>query len=60
MAQLQDEGRFSELMSLREEMKVLPFGDVWEEYLRRQKVPSEDAWFSDCMKYEKEVLSGRA
>lgn len=60
MAQLQDEGRFSELMSLREEMKVLPFGDVWEEYLRRQEVPSEEAWFSDCMKYEKEVLSGRA
>ena len=28
-----DEANFSEQMMLQEEMKTLPYGDVWEEYL---------------------------
>jgi L-rhamnose isomerase len=55
---LQDSGSFSKLMVMQEELKTLPFGAVWEEYLRRQKVPSSD-WFSLAEKYEREELRKR-
>jgi L-rhamnose isomerase len=46
-------------MVLQEELKTLPFGAVWEEYLARQNVPGAD-WFSRVEKYEDEVLRKRA
>ena len=60
MSQLQDQRNFTELMSLREQVKVLPFGDIWDEYCRRMGVPLERDWFADCMEYEKDELSARA
>lgn len=36
---------------------MLPFGDVWNEYLRRQGM--NDNYYDDVMKYEKDVLSKR-
>ncbi|MDR1837924.1 MAG: L-rhamnose isomerase [Treponema sp.] len=57
---LQNSGNFTEQLMVMEETKTLPFGDVWEEYCRRQNVPANDEeWFGEIMKYEKEVLSGR-
>ena len=57
---LQDLGNFTEQLMLMEEIKTFPFGDVWEEYCRRQNVPADDEeWFGEIMKYEKEVLAGR-
>lgn len=50
---LQDEARFTELMYLNEKMKTYPFGDVWEEYLKRNGVKSE--FFADIENYEKEL-----
>lgn len=50
---LQDEARFTELMYLNEKMKTFPFGDVWEEYLKRQNV--EEDYFEAVEKYEKEI-----
>jgi L-rhamnose isomerase len=58
---LQDSGNFTEQMMVMEETKTLPFGDVWEEYCRRQNVPADDEeWFGEIIKYEKEVLSTRS
>ena len=59
-AKLQEERNFTELMSLREEVKMLPFGDVWDEYCKRAGVLSEHEWFAECKKYEQDVLSKRA
>lgn len=59
MKKLQNNGEFSELMVLGEELKTLPFGDVWEEYCRRQNAKNGIDWFSDVKKYEKEVLAKR-
>lgn len=50
---LQDESRFTELMYLNEKMKTYPFGDVWEEYLKRNGVKSE--FIADIQNYEKEL-----
>lgn len=56
---LQNERNFTKIMSLREQVKVMPFGDIWDEYLRRMGVLPENKWFADCMQYEKDVLSKR-
>ena len=60
LRRLQDEANFTERMMVMEEAKTLPFGDVWEEYCRRQGVPADDEqWFSRITQYEKDVLSKR-
>ena len=55
---LQDEGNFTELFVMQEELKTLPLGDVWEEYLRRENVAG-DNWYETVKQYEKDVLSKR-
>lgn len=57
LKQLQDDGRFTELMAAQEELKVMPFGDIWQEYLSRENVQSD--YISEVKKYEKEVLEVR-
>lgn len=56
---LQDEGRFTELMVLNEEIKTLPFGDIWEQYCKLSNVPTDCELFGEVDKYEKEVLLKR-
>ena len=56
---LQDEGRFTELMVLNEELKTLPFGDIWEQYCKSSGVPTDSELFGEVDKYEKEVLIKR-
>ena len=58
MKDLQDEGDTTSLMALAEEVKLLPLGDVWEEYLSREGVAK--SYIPEIKKYEKEVLSLRA
>lgn len=55
---LQDGGEFTELMVVNEELKMLPYGDIWDEYLRRENAPGSN-WFDEVKRYEKEVLSKR-
>ena len=59
MADLQEKRNFTKLMSLREEVKTLPFGAVWDYYCEKNGVPTENEWFADCEKYEKDVLAKR-
>lgn len=54
---LQDENNFTELMVRQEELKTMPFGAVWEEYLRRESIPQD--YFSEIKRYERDVLSKR-
>ena len=55
---LQDSLNYTELLVMQEEMKFMPYGDVWAEYLKRQNIPNSE-WFNEVKKYEKEVLSLR-
>jgi len=59
LAALQTAGSWTQLMAEQESMKMMPVGAVWEEFCRREGVPSEDAWFGDVMRYEKDVLRFR-
>ena len=42
---------------MQEELKTAPFGDVWEEFLKREKV--EKDYLTTVKEYEKEVLVNR-
>ncbi|MBQ8804815.1 MAG: L-rhamnose isomerase [Tyzzerella sp.] len=59
LKELQDQGKFTELMMLQEELKTYPMGDVWDYYCELENVPVRSAWFEDVKKYEEEVLSAR-
>jgi L-rhamnose isomerase len=58
LIKLQDTRNFSKLMACQEELKTLPFGAVWDEYLAREHIAGSD-WFSEVEKYERDVLSKR-
>ena len=59
MRSLQDAGRWTEIMVSRETAKVLPLGEVWDEYCRRCGVPLDGEWLAEVQRYEREVLSER-
>lgn len=56
---LQDQGRFTELMMLQEEIKTYPMGAVWDYYCERENVPVRENWYKEVQRYEEEVLSSR-
>lgn len=60
LKELQDKGDFTRLMMLQEELKVYPFGDVWNYFCESNNVPAKEDWFKEVEAYEKEVLSKRA
>ncbi len=55
--ELQDKADFTKLMFLQERAKRLPFSALWEEYLLRQGL--DDDYYTEAMRYEKEVLGKR-
>ena len=57
MKKLQDENNFTELMVLSEEMKTMPLGDIWEEFLSRQGI--ESSYIGSIKEYEEKVLVNR-
>ena len=57
LKKLQSESNFTELMYLMEEMKTAPFGDIWNEYLKRENTPGD--YLAEVKKYEQEVLVKR-
>ena len=60
LRELQDGGDFTSLLVRQEELKTLPFGEVWDEYCRLCGVPQDGAWLPEVKHYEKDVLLGRA
>ena len=59
MTEMQNENRWTELMVRAEELKTMPFGDVWNEYCKKCGAPADGEWFETVEKYEKDVLSKR-
>ena len=57
LKKLQDENKFTDIMAITEDMKTMPMGDIWDEYLRRENVVAN--YLAEVKKYEDEVLSKR-
>ncbi|MFV0362845.1 MAG: L-rhamnose isomerase [Suipraeoptans sp.] len=60
LKELQDTQNFTELMVMQEELKLYPFGDVWNYFCEINNVPEKEDYLSEIKKYEKDVLSKRA
>ena len=57
LKELQETSRFTELMVLQEECKLLPLGLAWEAYLTQEGV--EKAYYPAIAAYEKKILEER-
>ena len=53
-ASLQDEADFTSLQAKMEDYKLLPLGDIWNEFLTRENVPID--YLAEVKAYEKNVL----
>ena len=56
---LQDTNQMSKLMVMNEAVKMLPIGEIWDEYLRREGVVDDLHFYDEIEKYENEVLEKR-
>lgn len=59
LKKLQDESDFTKLMVIQEELKTLPFGEIWDKYCDECNVPKDGEWFDTVKKYENDILKGR-
>ena len=59
LKEAQDNGDHTKVLALQEELKTLPWGEVWDEYLKCQNMVSDSKMFEEVKKYEKEVLLKR-
>ena len=57
LRKLQDENRTTELMLMQEQLKMMPFGEIWEEYCRRENVDVDPT--EAILDYEKKLLVNR-
>ena len=56
---MQDKDDWTRLMVVQEELKTLPFGEIWDEYCRQCGVPADGEWYESVKEYEKKVLEVR-
>ena len=60
MKEDQEAENYTHLFAYSEQMKNLPWQEVWNEALRRENLRTDFSWFDEVMKYEKDVLSKRS
>jgi len=59
LTKLQNEGNWTKLMVVQEELKTMPFGDIWNEYCRSCGKPADGEWFTEVERYEADVQLAR-
>ena len=59
LTKLQNDNELTELQVVQDEMKTMPFGDIWDEYCRQCGVKFDREWFDEVKEYESEVLINR-
>lgn len=55
LKEMQDRADFTRRLMLMEDVKTLPFGEIWDEYCRRANVPLDREWYAEVVEYEKTV-----
>ncbi|MBP5217278.1 MAG: L-rhamnose isomerase [Bacilli bacterium] len=59
LKEAQDSYDHTRVLALQEELKTLPWGEVWDEYLKLQGMVGDAEMFVQVREYEKEVLAKR-
>lgn len=59
LKEAQDQGDFTQIMVINEELKTYPFNDIWDYYCEINQVPVRKTWYDEVKEYETEVLTKR-
>ena len=59
MKKLQDEYDYTSLLVMKEELKDLPFDEVWKEFCKQCNVIGDSSWYEQIKEYEQKVLLKR-
>ncbi|CDC42690.1 l-rhamnose isomerase [Firmicutes bacterium CAG:449] len=59
MKKLQDSYDFTTLLVLQEEIKDLPYYEVWKEFCKQENVISDEKWYNKVKKYEEKIIKVR-
>ena len=60
LRKFENSGDAASRLALLEEAKLLPVGEVWNEFCRRQNVPDGFDWMDSVKAYEAKVTSKRS
>jgi L-rhamnose isomerase len=59
LRRMEADGDFTGRLALMEDLKTMPLGAVWDEFCRREDVPTGNLWMSDIRRYETDVQMKR-
>lgn len=59
LKEAQDSEDHTRVLALQEELKTMPWEEVWDEYCKKENCCLESEWYDKVMQYEKDVLSKR-
>ena len=59
LADYQNNADFTKMLAVTEEVKTMPFGEVWDKYCAECGAPVGMSWIDEIDEYEREVLSKR-
>lgn len=59
LKEAQDTYDHTRTLALQEEIKTLPWQEVWNEYLSRNGYVDDASWYEEIKEYEKEILKER-
>ena len=59
LKEAQDSYDHTRTLALQEEIKTLPWQEVWNEYLRKYGYVDDETWYKEIKEYEKEILKER-
>ena len=53
LSEYEDNKQFFARLGMMENLKTMPYGDVWNHYCMMEEVPSDGEWIDEVFKYEK-------
>ena len=59
LKEAQDSYDHTKTLALQEEIKTLPWQEVWNEYLKKYGYVDDETWYKEIKEYEKEILKER-
>ena len=59
LKEAQDSYDHTRTLALQEEIKTLPWQEVWNEYLKKYGYVDDETWYREIKEYEKEILKER-
>jgi L-rhamnose isomerase len=59
LREVEESGNDFQRLALLEELKLMPFSDVWNYYCYKNGVPIADDWIKELLQYEKTVFKNR-